>query len=84
LSASARSRFARGKPAPSGFSRSMVKGPSRPLEAKVARPAAGAAVKRLPSELGRLPGNFGGPASTRLRHYRSSVQVCPTRSWPNE
>ena len=33
LSASARSRFARGKPVPSGFSRSMVKGPSRPLEA---------------------------------------------------
>jgi hypothetical protein len=33
LSASARSRFARGKRAPSGFSRSMVKGPSRPLEA---------------------------------------------------
>jgi hypothetical protein len=33
LSPSARSRFARGKPAPSGFSRSMVKGPSRPLEA---------------------------------------------------
>ena len=33
LSASARSRFAPGKPVPSGFSRSMVKGPSRPLEA---------------------------------------------------
>jgi hypothetical protein len=33
LSASARSRFARGKPVPSGFSRSTVKGPSRPLEA---------------------------------------------------
>ena len=33
LSASARSRFAPGKPVPSGFSRSTVKGPSRPLEA---------------------------------------------------
>jgi hypothetical protein len=84
LSASARSRFARGKPVPSGFSRSTVKGPRRPLEASVVRAAAGSAVKRPPSELGRLPGNFGVPASTRLRHYRSSAQVCPTRSWPNE
>jgi hypothetical protein len=33
LSASVRSRFAQGKPVPSGFSRSTVKGPSRPLEA---------------------------------------------------
>jgi hypothetical protein len=33
LSASARSRFARGEPVPSGFSRSTVEGPSRLLEA---------------------------------------------------